>query len=177
MKVTMTCLQNKTRGQNIQVFVPGDKVYYKNQTVNSKFSWCKGTVLKRIGKVIYLIKDDSTSKIQRKHKNQIILFKSDDCKTKPKDTDIDIEELTGDPTLEIQDQNSADNMAAESPQGTLPLPSPDQSGGEKEYEEACSGSPSPGHLEEAAPDQQTVEPPPIRRSRRNLPSVNYKVFY
>ncbi|KAJ8710409.1 hypothetical protein PYW07_009775 [Mythimna separata] len=62
-------------GNNKQVYKPGDEVMYKKYMNNSKYMWCKGTVIKRLGKVLYLIKDDVTSLDVKKHKNQIVLYK------------------------------------------------------------------------------------------------------
>ncbi|CAK1597910.1 unnamed protein product [Parnassius mnemosyne] len=59
----------------IKQMLPGTFVLYKKY-VNNKFTWCKGTITKRIGKVIYLVKDWDTQICYRKHKNQLILYKA-----------------------------------------------------------------------------------------------------
>ncbi|CAK1590402.1 unnamed protein product [Parnassius mnemosyne] len=70
------CSQIKCHGgNNKQVYAPGDEVMFKKFLNNSKFLWCQGTVIKRLGKVLYLIKDHGSSTDVKKHKNQIVLNK------------------------------------------------------------------------------------------------------
>ncbi|XP_063622378.1 uncharacterized protein LOC134794496 [Cydia splendana] len=57
---------------------------------NGKFKWCRGTIVKKVGKVVYIVKDNITSKTFKKHKNQIVLDKGHDC-AYPSYWDEDIE--------------------------------------------------------------------------------------
>ncbi|XP_037294857.1 uncharacterized protein K02A2.6-like [Manduca sexta] len=72
------CSQNKYYGgKNKQCYSVNDKVLYKKYFNGNKFVWYKGIVVKRLGKVLYLIKDVVHLKLLKKHKNQIILFRGD----------------------------------------------------------------------------------------------------
>lgn len=191
------CLQTKTGGHNTQVFATGDIVYYKKHTANGKYIWCKGIIVKKIGKVLYLIKDQENSITSKKHKNQIIRYKGDDCND-DKAVDIDLEEQSGGSTTETETpeqtpssgtgeaskdtsmaEDSSNLARAATPPGTPSVvvtqpTTPDNSGEEEEYQEALAGSPNTGQAGEAQPQQQTSEPVPTPRSKRNRPKVNYK---
>lgn len=74
------CLQSKASGgQNKQCFLQGDHVLYKKFIATGKFTWCRGIIEKKIGNVIYIVKDVVTSLMLKKHKNQVVLFKGQDC--------------------------------------------------------------------------------------------------
>ncbi|XP_022816983.1 uncharacterized protein K02A2.6-like [Spodoptera litura] len=194
------CLQNKTGGHNTQVFAPGDIVYYKNHKVNGKFTWCKGTVMKKVGRVLYVIKDKVTSNIVRKHKNQIIKYKGDDCYD-GRDLELDIDEESGGSTTEtlvpehgppsgtgegnedsIVATNNSPQARAVTPPGTARVvvsrpTTPYQAGEEEEYQEALDGSFSTENPGGVPLQQQDGEPVRTPRSKRNRPKVNYKLFY
>lgn len=53
----------------------GDIILYKKYINNVKFNWHKGVIEKRVGRVLYLIKDLLTSIFVKKHKNQLVKFK------------------------------------------------------------------------------------------------------
>ncbi|XP_045537055.1 uncharacterized protein K02A2.6-like [Papilio machaon] len=71
-------LQTKARGgKNIHFFSLGDQVLYKRLIGNSKFTWLKGTVVQRLGNVMYLVRDNASLCTVKKHKNQLMLCKTD----------------------------------------------------------------------------------------------------
>lgn len=67
------CLQDKIT-KNVKQFAPGTMVLY-TKYLNNKMIWGKGTVQKRIGKVLYVIKDWNSQICLRKHINQLALYK------------------------------------------------------------------------------------------------------
>ncbi|KAJ8704278.1 hypothetical protein PYW08_013002 [Mythimna loreyi] len=67
---------------------------FKKNMNNCKYMWCKGTVIKRLGKVLYLIKDHVTSSDVKKHKNQIVL-----CKGTSRPVDLDDSMLDSEPSV------------------------------------------------------------------------------
>ncbi|XP_063834568.1 uncharacterized protein LOC135083760 [Ostrinia nubilalis] len=76
---TEDCSQIKHYGgTNKYIYKVGDKVNYKKYSNNKKFEWCIGTVVRVIGSVLYLIRDDLTSVIMKKHKNQILPYKGEE---------------------------------------------------------------------------------------------------
>lgn len=69
------CSQSKHYGgTNKESYVPGDYVLYKQPYTNKQQSWGKGQVIKRLGKVTYIVKDIVTAHKHKKHKNQLILM-------------------------------------------------------------------------------------------------------
>ncbi|XP_046975644.1 uncharacterized protein K02A2.6-like [Vanessa cardui] len=56
-------------------FTINDIVLYKKNINNKNFTWCKGIVIKRLGKVVYLVKDIETLSCYKKHINQLMLYK------------------------------------------------------------------------------------------------------
>lgn len=76
------CSQSKYYGGvNKQYFSSGDNVLYKKYYNNNKFIWCRGIVIRRIGKVLYILKDSLSSLEIKKHKNQIVLYKGNNSVT------------------------------------------------------------------------------------------------
>ncbi|XP_041970770.1 uncharacterized protein K02A2.6-like [Aricia agestis] len=68
------CLQSNREGNKSEAsFEPGDEIMYKKYLNNNKFVWERGTILDKIGKVVYLIFDHQTSSHVKKHKNQVVL--------------------------------------------------------------------------------------------------------
>lgn len=57
-------------------FVPNEGVLYKSYINKNKFCWRKGCVIKRIGRLIYLIRDDITQETVKRHLNQILKNKT-----------------------------------------------------------------------------------------------------
>lgn len=74
--VSQQCSQTKAHGGRSQKFSPGQCVLFKKFCNNNKFTWGKGTVKKRIGKMLYLIHDCVTSSVVKRHSNQMLLDKS-----------------------------------------------------------------------------------------------------
>ncbi|XP_045536272.1 uncharacterized protein K02A2.6-like [Papilio machaon] len=64
-------------GKNKSSFSPGEHVLYKKFSGKNKFTWHKGIVLRRLGKVLYVIQDNETLATLKKHKNQLWLCKAD----------------------------------------------------------------------------------------------------
>lgn len=109
------CSQVKACGGKDVMFLPGQNVLYKRYSNKDKFSWCKGIILKNIGKRLYLIKDSLTLAVIKKHKNQIIL-----CKCKKDNAQLwDVTELMtsldGNATAETIDITSTNETVAEMP--------------------------------------------------------------
>lgn len=70
------CLQAKYYGStNLYTFKENDKVLHKKILLNNKFEWRKGIIVRKLGKVLYLVKDLITKNVYKKHKDQIILYK------------------------------------------------------------------------------------------------------
>ncbi|XP_045541460.1 uncharacterized protein K02A2.6-like [Papilio machaon] len=76
-------------GKNKIFFSPGEQVFYKKFSGNNKFTWHKGTVLRRLGKVLYVIQDNDTLVTTKKHKNQLWLCKADVTATNVNSRDVD----------------------------------------------------------------------------------------
>lgn len=89
------CLQSESyNGHNEQTYGEGQIVLYKKPIANKQHRWIKAVVIKRIGNVIYLIKDLVTSVTLKKHKNQLLMYNG---------TDNSCDSQTGMPTIEIED--------------------------------------------------------------------------
>lgn len=73
---TKQCSQNKRLNRiNKQTFVQGERILYKKYINKNKFTWCKGVIEKKLGKVLYLVKNCFTSMFIKKHKNHILKYK------------------------------------------------------------------------------------------------------
>ena len=71
---------NKSGQTNVKQFEIGQMVYFKNYTTN-KMKWEEGKILKKLGNVMYEIKD-SLGKIIKRHVNQLVeKYKINDNKT------------------------------------------------------------------------------------------------
>lgn len=154
------CLQSKNYGgKNKQCFSPGDKVLYKKHLSNNKFHWCKGTVIEKIGKVLYVLKDSLSNLIVRKHKNQIVMYKGNSVP--PNNTvDLDYETVTSStpsPPPDVQEPQ-AQLVEGERSDGELLLPnnSTNETHTVAEDNQVCSRNPT--------------------RLLRNIPRVDYKQF-
>ncbi|CAG9108181.1 unnamed protein product [Plutella xylostella] len=62
-------------GNNNNEFVAGDLILYKQYVGNKQSTWRKGTVIKKLGNVLYEIKDNVTLTSYKKHKNQLLPYK------------------------------------------------------------------------------------------------------
>lgn len=70
------CLQVKNYGgKNQKDFEIGDTVWFKQFVSKNKFSWSKGTIIRKFGKVMYKIKLDESNKNIVRHKNQLHSYK------------------------------------------------------------------------------------------------------
>ncbi|XP_026747201.1 uncharacterized protein K02A2.6-like [Trichoplusia ni] len=70
------CMQTKQQGKNKEKnFEISDIVLYKRFVNKASYTWCKGIILKRIGKVLYLVKDLKNSESYKRHINQLRLYK------------------------------------------------------------------------------------------------------
>ncbi|KAJ0171196.1 hypothetical protein K1T71_013395 [Dendrolimus kikuchii] len=69
-KQSLQCKNYK--GNNHRIFERDDKVLYKRYIGNNKFKWLQGLIIKKLGKVTYLVKDINTANIVKKHTNQLI---------------------------------------------------------------------------------------------------------
>ncbi|CAK1598324.1 unnamed protein product [Parnassius mnemosyne] len=77
-------------GKYAKPFETGAKVLYKKFKNNNTYNWCRGVVIKRIGKVTYIIKDIYTSASVKKHKNQIMRDQGP-CHDEQQNFDIDFD--------------------------------------------------------------------------------------
>lgn len=150
------CSQIKSCGRNNkQVFNPGDEIMYKKFLNNVKFHWCRGIIKKRLGKVLYLIQDLSSSCDVKKHKNQIILYKGGKGNTSQQPQHhYDFDDFNN-----CHSEPSTGNPQVQTPAG-------------EETDEANLQSP-------ASADADTVSDPVSRnpdRLLRNIPRVDYKPF-
>ncbi|XP_063381022.1 uncharacterized protein LOC134667531 [Cydia fagiglandana] len=72
----MMCSQIKYYGGvNRCPFITDELVLYKNFTNKNHFTWTLGTIVKNLGRVLYLIKDNKTNKIVKRHVNQVVKYK------------------------------------------------------------------------------------------------------
>ncbi|XP_063546352.1 actin nucleation-promoting factor WASL-like [Cydia strobilella] len=72
----MMCSQIKHYGGvNRCPFITDELVLYKNFTNKKHFTWTLGTIVKNLGRVLYLIKDNKTNKIVKRHVNQVVKYK------------------------------------------------------------------------------------------------------
>ncbi|XP_046964488.1 uncharacterized protein K02A2.6-like [Vanessa cardui] len=70
------CLQTKYHGGKLRTnFKPDDVVMFKSFINKNRYVWCKGTIIKQLGKVLYLIKTCEGINV-KKHKNQIVLSRN-----------------------------------------------------------------------------------------------------
>ncbi|XP_063545753.1 uncharacterized protein K02A2.6-like [Cydia strobilella] len=74
-KPDVQCSQDNNNVTNRKQFAIGTFALYTKNVNNNKITWSKGTVEKRIGKVMYLIKDWDSQISYRKHVNQLALYK------------------------------------------------------------------------------------------------------
>ncbi|XP_049871301.1 uncharacterized protein K02A2.6-like [Pectinophora gossypiella] len=182
------CSQSKAyQGTNVQVYSPGDNVLYKKTNVNKQFSWNRGLIIKRIGKVVYLVKDLVTTEQYKKHKNQLLLYKGTDhtthhpwnCPIEPLDV---IPSVPG--NYRNQEETSHHNIMEEI------YPSAPQPDGPQRQLEGEEDADEFHEAEEAAVDaaseesaQQLPAPPttsdrPLFDGRlRSVPRVDYKKFF
>ncbi|KAJ0169591.1 hypothetical protein K1T71_014776 [Dendrolimus kikuchii] len=163
------CLQsNKYRGTNKQSFTPGDKVMFKKPQTNNINTWSTGTIMKRLGKVTYIIKDSLTSQLFKKHKNQLWRHEDIQDDKGPKSA-TDLEEFEGNATLSPGTPTSSQVNQSPLRDRTQPLSQtpniPPSS--ESSHEETASVLPSGN---QARIRSQA-------KSLRALPRVNYKPFF
>lgn len=131
------CSQSEAyNGKNLQSFSPNDDVLYR-QPNNNLNLWKRGIVIKKIGKVLYEIRDLATSTCYKKHKNQLLLYKGNDSNI---NTTSDIEYYDA-----ICEDNNLDTDAHE-PQlgerdGSLP---PETSAEDSQTFTAPETAPAPG---------------------------------
>lgn len=168
------CLQSKAYGgSNRQCFAQGDNILYKKQNTNKQGTWQRGIVIKKIGKVTYLVKDCSSNQSLKKHKNQMIPYKGSNDKnvtTSGSELDLDLEDFVNSDNLE---QSSSSD-----PQGE-PVENREQSTsandqtfesveGEDEFHEANNIQPQQNN-------ERIIEATGM--VLRSLPKVDYKRFF
>ena len=193
------CLQNKrySSSKNKRCFTAGNSVLYKKFTNNGKFIWNRGIIIKKIGKVTYIIKDCATSTCIKKHVNQIILYKGVDNVLQTSDSDIVSQrrpsrETSSSVTEASPRHESSDNSRLSKGETT---PSPPDSNLSKSPSPSTSSSlmdtrSSPANQEEfhdaiegrddVSERDDQVDPALVLNSPRKLrtvPKVNYKSFY
>lgn len=64
--------QRKKQRKNLEI---NDIVLYKKYVNKTNYTWCKGIIMKKIGKVLYLVKDLDGSESYKRHKNQLMPYK------------------------------------------------------------------------------------------------------
>ncbi|XP_014361064.2 uncharacterized protein K02A2.6-like [Papilio machaon] len=106
-------------GNNKQFFSPGDQVLYKKFTGNNRSTWHQATVLKRLGKVLYVVQDNNSLNKMKKHKNQLWLYKGEAMLNSWDYDEIDL----GSPTSSVASEQPGvphavqDSACADSPRG------------------------------------------------------------
>ncbi|XP_063374893.1 uncharacterized protein K02A2.6-like [Cydia amplana] len=114
------CLQTKAYGgTNKQCFKPGDKVMFKKYLSNSKFTWNRGVVIKRLGKTVYIVQDSVTALQLKKHKNQLVAFTGTVTNNKQSGT-IDRDTTTIESTSGDDIDLSLSELCREEPEMTRP---------------------------------------------------------
>lgn len=75
-------------------------MWYFIKNTKTNYAWCKGVGLKRIGKVLYLVKDIDSSEIHKRHINQLMLYKgtSNDHGDNIQNSDVNIPESSPSPS-------------------------------------------------------------------------------
>lgn len=186
-------LQNKYyKGHNEQCFVTNEPVLFKKVYNNNKIEWCKGTILQRIGKVIYIVKDMITLNTYKKHKNQILKFKGA-IRNDHGNWDVDLQEYGSNnatrqaPLSGGQGQNDSSSSSEGGREQTAassgvsaeqPAVEPTQD----EFHDASSET-IVTQVEQNTPDpseahhSDTPDATSRQRSLRNLPRVDYKPFF
>lgn len=186
------CLQSKYYGGSKETcFNPGDNVLYKRPHTSNLSTWGKGTVVEKKGKVTYLIKDLSNSKLFKKHKNQ--LYKSSESNRHFNGSSynghLDLYDLPKS-QVETTSNQEESNGAVDSPRASQMESSSSAgqsfsaSNSPREEEGEKSRSPSPTEDEifhEASESHSSTEPPTkirksLRRSIRKLPVIDYKPY-
>ncbi|XP_049874494.1 uncharacterized protein K02A2.6-like [Pectinophora gossypiella] len=85
------CLQHECYGgKNKRSYSINENVLYKKIKNNKKYEWCKGIIVKKMGKVTYLVKDCETSMNIKKHTNQLLLYKGELNEPKIDWDDVDV---------------------------------------------------------------------------------------
>ncbi|CAB3251292.1 unnamed protein product [Arctia plantaginis] len=68
--------QTEEQGKNkSKCFSKNDTVLYKRFITKAKYTWCKGTILASLGRVVYLVKDLNTLENCKRHINQLVPYK------------------------------------------------------------------------------------------------------
>lgn len=176
--INKQCLQSKTySGKNKKQFNVEDKVLYKKNFNNNQFTWCKGTIIKRKGRVVYLVKDNDTCIVFKKHKNQLIPYKGrQECASFE---NLQLSDLYSLPRADSVTNNDDIQSKGEEDQQKLEQSSPDT-------EPATSSTPPSTRPQEELLDVQSEETPEERpsdsptrnrRYKRNRPLVNYKQYF
>lgn len=167
------CLQNKYRGGTLRKdFIAGDDVMYKKHLNNNKFIWKRGTIVEKLGKIIYLVRDSVDKNLVKKHKNQIFKYKGQslnehyDFSLDNDNTQFSFregEELVGhfnSPSTEPGASASA--LHQEAPTDDVEFTTPHQS-----------------PERPRSPDEETREPVPSRTrlGLRDIPRVDYRKLF
>ncbi|XP_061715253.1 uncharacterized protein K02A2.6-like [Cydia pomonella] len=193
------CLQNKSSMcRKAQCFSRGELVLFKAFEANGKFKWCRGTIVKKVGKVVYIVKDNITFKTFKKHKNQIVLDKGHGCAySSYSDEDIEIQDddtssahpLSPAPSEERQPNSTGEEREwklVPDPQPTSsaePIATPPRSipgGQSEEDDEFLEALPGPVTEPETRDSEVPADNNPVpttSRSKRNRPKINYKPFF
>lgn len=70
------CLQTNQKAEHIiQDLKINEVVLYKKFVNKSNYTWCKGIITKKIGKVVYLVKNLENSETVKRHINQLVKYK------------------------------------------------------------------------------------------------------
>ncbi|XP_026327853.1 uncharacterized protein K02A2.6-like [Hyposmocoma kahamanoa] len=69
------CTRNKEGKTRVKKLKKNDIVLYKKFINKTKYTWCKGIVQKKLGNVLYLVKDIDSSEMYKRHINQLMLYK------------------------------------------------------------------------------------------------------
>lgn len=178
------CLQSEIySGQNHTSFEVNDKVLYKKNFNNNKYTWCKGIICNKVGKVIYLVRDCENWEIYKRHKNQLLKYKGHEKIVPAPEsylTDWFLPPPLG--SSSVQEKNEEKDNGKESDQGETSqneiltaapaaAAATNHSPLHEEFADAQSEEPSGEETEERS-DESTSN-----RPKRNRPPVSYKQYF
>lgn len=181
------CLQSKGSDEKAtKYFKAGDYVLYKKNTISKKGTWQKGVIIKKIGKVIYIVRDCLTSCSVKKHKNQLLAYKgtariisgSGDCP-------IEFEDITPQGTsppnpTPLADDNTSDTIGEGNTEREEIVDTEKETSNTLEEEEFYEATESHSEDDVASGSGQMPQPERLTydgKQLRPIPRVDYKRFY
>lgn len=194
-------LQSKYYGGcNNKSFRPGEDIHYKKYSTKNKFIWTRGTIVKRIGNVVYLLKDRMSGVELRRHKNQIISCPTNETRDNLDlsfgEESTDVQEAVSEDSQPVSTSTSTSTGSSSAGPASASVGVEDMSAGATSSAAATSSvesraSIAPGSgaaMLEDDSDESPSPPPVVVSSRtqhsarspislRRAPRVDYKKFY